>query len=1119
MQYFSSVSLKSFRFQATSVVIGGLLMAASSVTYAQNAPLAGYRLCAMERHQCAFNGSASVVYGINDTWTTPRTFKNGVSCENAVFGDPAYKKNKFCYFQPVSTPTPDPTIDIPPFGFKSCTTEGQRCNFTGAAQVVYGAKTTWTTAKTFNGGVICNNATFGDPLAGVLKRCYSKPVVATDPQPLPDAPPGGFTLCSSETQRCNFTGTSQVVYGARTTWTTPKTFAGGVMCDNATFGDPMGGVVKRCYSKTAAAQPPVDPLACPAALVLPATSACDGVSLTDGDAVAFRSAGIKSTAGPAGAVAYRVDDDQYIDVRDTACTRLGQTGTDFSISMWLKLSPGSSHIIGSTDPYSYKPGFMLYSSPRSDGQIELRLHAGELPSLAADGFKSNVTVISAPFKPNEWVHVALVYDSNGPRKSASFTLWLNMEPFLGEGPIDVYLPRLRIGDQGWGVSASMDVSEVRSYKRALTESELKALVLQKSAVVGLSGSELKLALDRLRAHVDGTTALAPAALEAELARLQQHARLMDTDLASTRRALDLVAAYESKAGPLFISAATRDGIKSKPAQSDPQHPSLIMAKVHQLVLDQVYTQRNVQSCSAELSGKPWGTSSYFPGSVAAAPNLELEHRPLINASVSEVWGQPVAYDTVHAVRPTGLYLAPGGVAEVTVPDAMVGSGFELQVGAHVHDLSDKTVWNRLPRVSKRYPINARVTRIANPLGGGVYVLVPYLADLGVQTVTVKGAVVEAPFFSARRFDKTTDAQWRSRRTAPAPWADFESEKFMMQVPSSWIYAFEGPTALMQKWDTAMDGYSELVGYPPEKRNRTVMYQHVDTNIRFNGGYGIGYPFGNTIYNPREKGNGNVDHWFLRDPIADNIEYHELGHAQMMSYFNGEGEAIVNFPYTYIANVKFGVDFDKAFVDSFAKSYGGKGLTPDEAAIDWMITPNFRRGAPMDISNSTKNEMRYQFRGYAKYADVARTFGWEAIRSFYRQENLDFMARKPSNGLDQTDSRILDMSVAANSDLTPLIHFWGVHPVNAGALKNAIRAKGLVPSPKVRALLERYMTLIPKNNAAFNAIYRARHPSGCTAPSNPDYGCGWFEQWTSRYSEAEAAQAQATLRNLIQFYFP
>jgi hypothetical protein len=169
---------KSWRMWSTSAALGCALMAAAIPAQAQNMLPQGYTQCAIERQHCYFNGRATVVYGTGSTWTAPRAFTNGVSCENTVFGDPAYKKNKFCYFKSASVE------DKPPPGFTVCAAENQSCNPNGSAKVIYGAQTAWVgLPNSTNGGVTtsvvpCNNATFGDPLVGVRKRCYFKSVPA-----------------------------------------------------------------------------------------------------------------------------------------------------------------------------------------------------------------------------------------------------------------------------------------------------------------------------------------------------------------------------------------------------------------------------------------------------------------------------------------------------------------------------------------------------------------------------------------------------------------------------------------------------------------------------------------------------------------------------------------------------------------------------------------------------------------------------------------------------------------------------------------------------------------------------------------------------------------------------
>jgi alpha-galactosidase len=195
------------------------------------------------------------------------------------------------------------------------------------------------------------------------------------------------------------------------------------------------------------------------------------------------------------------------------------------------------------------------------------------------------------------------------------------------------------------------------------------------------------------------------------------------------------------------------------------------------------------------------------------------------------------------------------------------------------------------------------------------------------------------------------------------------------------------------------------------------------------------------------------------------------------------------------------------------------ISKDQAAIMWMVTENFRQGNPMDITNSTKNEVRYQHRGYGKYVEIADLFGWQALNKFWQSVNVDYI-----NGItynrnnDEADSRILRMSRAAGADLRPLIHFWGVHPNNDDTLKLAMQREGLMPSALIYDQLMHYKTLIPMNNAEFNAhadiVYPERDGSG-----NPDYGKGWYSVWDDQYNESHGTAAQQAIQDIIDYYFP
>ncbi len=58
-------------------------------------PVPTWQTCANENGYCSFTGTTQVRYGANGTWVT-QTFTNGVSCTNAVFGDPVPGVAKTC---------------------------------------------------------------------------------------------------------------------------------------------------------------------------------------------------------------------------------------------------------------------------------------------------------------------------------------------------------------------------------------------------------------------------------------------------------------------------------------------------------------------------------------------------------------------------------------------------------------------------------------------------------------------------------------------------------------------------------------------------------------------------------------------------------------------------------------------------------------------------------------------------------------------------------------------------------------------------------------------------------------------------------------------------------------
>ena len=79
---------------------------------------------------------------------------------------------------------------------------------------------------------------------------------------------------------------------------------------------------------------------------------------------------------------------------------------------------------------------------------------------------------------------------------------------------------------------------------------------------------------------------------------------------------------------------------------------------------------------------------------------------LIRANFEDPDGMNPYFDingdgTNHALRPTGLYLSPGSIASVTVPDSLVGQDYYIRVGSHEWDLTDRTYFRRFDRISRK----------------------------------------------------------------------------------------------------------------------------------------------------------------------------------------------------------------------------------------------------------------------------------------------------------------------------------------------------------------------------------------------------------------------------------
>ncbi len=541
-----------------------------------------------------------------------------------------------------------------------------------------------------------------------------------------------------------------------------------------------------------------------------------------------------------------------------------------------------------------------------------------------------------------------------------------------------------------------------------------------------SQDELLSALSALTGDVSGGKKLSEADIARQIDVLEKDKESFGQSEAVMRAAIGFVTAHDAHFPCLFKTKRVEWGKDRGPGRRWAVFLSM------QYLIDYAYTPANLARYPDLLGRTKFATADYFPGPVAkpADPNQEYS---------VEVWGSfphKPAYDiwmkpwSATARIATGAYLAPGTVVTVSVPPSLVNKGYQFRVGANSYNFQRKKVVNRLYRVSLLYPITSTQVQLASPLGGLIDLEVPVGAQAGAVKLTFKN-VVRAPLFVNTQTHQTTDQEWRDVEAKyPAPWAEFQTKAFFLQVPRNWVYNLKDPAGLMEQWDKAVTAVCHVMGYSIDDLGRVALYLQPDTQLKASV-FSPGYPQVNVggVLPGDDRFNGlNMTSYYLRGPahVPDWV-FHEWGHALNLTNPAGEMESSNNFLHVVAQNLGLGIDLEQAF----SNSRGGNNpfCTLDNTAIHWMTNKNFTGGV-MAVAQKA-----YQLQGHAKYVDIARLFGWETLARFYHMVQVERAEDLQSTGRVDTrwpknvsaDYFNLRLSESSGIDMRPLFAFWGTPP--------------------------------------------------------------------------------------------
>ena len=356
-----------------------------------------------------------------------------------------------------------------------------------------------------------------------------------------------------------------------------------------------------------------------------------------------------------------------------------------------------------------------------------------------------------------------------------------------------------------------------------------------------------------------------------------------------------------------------------------------------------------------------------------------------------------AVDRWHS---TGLYAAPGELVTVTAPESVAGvGGFYVRVGAHSDGIWSRPEWERMPEISRRFPIVATKTLVANAFGGLIYIEVPADAGLASITVDIEGAV-EAPRFV---LGETDPDAWRDKiRYAPAPWAEIAGRNMIVTTPSSEVRDLDDPAAVAKAWDRALDLNAELAAWPSSVRSSPERFV-VDRQIAV-GYMHAGYPL---MAHLDQRAN-LVDAEHLRSECNWGF-YHEVGHNHQASdwTFDGTVEVTVNLFTLYAYEFLCGIPVDDK------RFHGSHRSWTELMDIHDFDDPDFELWK------------REPFLALIMYAQMQQAFGWDAFREVFATYRALPDAERPKSDNDKRDQWLVRLSRQVNRNLGPFFETWGV----------------------------------------------------------------------------------------------
>jgi hypothetical protein len=341
----------------------------------------------------------------------------------------------------------------------------------------------------------------------------------------------------------------------------------------------------------------------------------------------------------------------------------------------------------------------------------------------------------------------------------------------------------------------------------------------------------------------------------------------------------------------------------------------------------------------------------------------------------------------------GNWASWGGVA-IRIPEDALRAGLFVRIGAHSDRLWQKPVWQRAPEISRRWPLTASVTTVASAFGGLVYIEVPDHASPARFAVEI-GPAVEAPRFVLGR---TGIDDWPRLRALPGPWAELESDRLIVTVPSHFVRTMDDPRPVMEFWNRVLDACADLAARPRQRRSpeRFVVDKQLSVGYMH-----AGYPL---------MAHLDAATWLSSIETVKKGRwglFHEIGHAHQHHdwTFPGTTEVTANLFTLYVYETVTRTPH------SHANLYGEHRTQ--------TIRAYRARGARFSEWS------RDPFLAMLMYMQLQEAFGWDAYKKVFAEYRSLAPSERAKTDLERRDQWMVRFSRRVGRNLGPFFEAWGV----------------------------------------------------------------------------------------------